>query len=129
MESQFSDNYHLHLHSLRQMSMSCDMIIEWNKSILSPDDYATSMEGMKTLAAVCMQIENIGENIKKLDTRFPNFLQESAPEIPWKSIKGMRDRIAHGYFNVDTEIVYDVAVNEVPVLLKTIHRLINSLDK
>lgn len=66
--------------------MSCDMIIEWNKSIHSPDDYATSMEGMKTLAAVCMQIENIGENIKKLDTRFPNFLQESAPCLTVKKV-------------------------------------------
>ena len=129
MESQFLDNKHLLLHSLKQMAMACELIIEWNKPIHSIDDYVTSMEGMKTLAAVCMQIESIGEGIKKIDTRFPGFLSEYAPDIPWKSIKGMRDRIAHGYFNIDAEIVYDVAVNEVPILLKAFHGIIKDTNK
>ncbi len=63
-----------------------------------------------------MLIESIGEGVKKIDRLLPDFLTRIEPDIPWRSIKGLRDHIAHGYFNIDADVVFDVAINEIPRL-------------
>lgn len=78
---------------------------------------------MQITAASCMLIESIGEGVKKIDRHLPGFLQTNAPEVPWKDIKGLRDYIAHGYFNLDADIIFDVAVNEISELNKSIQQL------
>jgi uncharacterized protein with HEPN domain len=77
---------------------------------------------MQKMAATCMLIESIGEGLKKIDRTIPDFLQNNAPDVPWHEIKGLRDHIAHGYFNLDADIIFDVAINEIPTLRE---RLIN----
>lgn len=100
------------------------MVEEWIAPIPDSDQLVDNSEGLKTLAAISMHIESIGEGVKKIDRLLPGFLNENAPQINWKGVKGMRDVIAHGYFNVDADIVYDVAVNEIPVLSKTFKDLL-----
>lgn len=75
-----------------------------------------------------MLIETLGEGAKKIDSLLPDFLTEQAPEIPWKNLKGLRDHIAHGYFNLDADIIFDVAINEVPTLKKSLDKLISYLE-
>lgn len=106
-----------------QLIAACDMVVEWNKDILSANVYLESPAVMEKMAASCMLIESIGEGVKKLDRLFPGFLGNNAPEVPWRSIKGLRDHIAHGYFNIDADIVFDVAKNELPWLSTTFARL------
>ena len=55
---------------------------EWNAHIVSPDDYYSSPEGMKNLAASCMLIEAIGEGIKQIDKLTCSSLLNNRPEIP-----------------------------------------------
>jgi len=74
-----------------------------------------------------MLIESIGEGVKKIDKILPDFLQNNAPDIPWKNIKGLRDHIAHGYFNLDEEIIYDVSINEIPTMRVVFARLLSVL--
>ena len=127
MESLSSDQYMRLLNTLRQMHRACVLIEQWISDVTSSYELVCDPEGLKTLAAVSMQIESIGEGVKKLDYHYPGFLQSEAPQIPWKDLKGMRDFIAHGYFNIDAAIVFDVAKNEIPKLRVVFNRIINSL--
>ena len=42
------------------------------------------------------------------------------PEIPWADVIGLRNHIAHGYFNIDEDIVFDVVKNDLPDLLAAV---------
>lgn len=112
---------------LEQMSNACSMLLEWSKNIHSADDYVSSPSGMEKLAAACMLVESIGEGIKKIDKLAPGFLLEYEPDVPWKDIKGMRDHIAHGYFNIDAGFVFDVVSNEIGPLKRCFIRLRNRI--
>lgn len=123
MESLSSHDKRLARHTLSQMVAACDMVMVWNKGVVSIDDYLTSYDGMQKMAASCMLIESIGEGAKKIDKLIPGFLESEAPDVPWRSIKGLRDHIAHGYFNLDADIIFDVAINEIPALKGEFERL------
>lgn len=64
--------------------------------------------------SVSFCIEQIGELTKKL--RDEGY-SEKYPDLPWKEISGLRNRIAHGYDAIDIEMVYDISVNDIPPLL------------
>ena len=49
------------------------------------------------------------------------------PNIPWGDVIGMRNKIAHHYFNIDTEIVFDILRFDIPPLLDTIRQIIIDL--
>ncbi len=91
MKSAYSHNESIVHHTISQMINACQMITSWNKDIKSVDDYRHTHEGMQKLAATCMLLESIGEGAKKIDRLIPNFMEINAPEIPWKSVKGLRD--------------------------------------
>ncbi len=116
--------------SLIQINDAIRQIIDWNSDITSGDDYTSSPDGMKTLAATCMLLEAIGEGIKKIDRHTDKTLLYSVcPDIPWKNIMGMRDHIAHGYFGIDADFVYDVVCDELLILSNAIESLISHIDK
>jgi uncharacterized protein with HEPN domain len=51
-------------------------------------------------------------------------LQEHYPEIPWKEIISTRDRVAHGYLDIDMSIVYSIVTNDLPPLIAHLQRII-----
>ncbi|MHA1911375.1 MAG: HepT-like ribonuclease domain-containing protein [Candidatus Kariarchaeaceae archaeon] len=72
--------------------------------------------------AVIRNIEVIGEAVKLL----PMDLREKYPEIRWKEIAGMRDKLIHGYFGVDEEIVWSTIKNQLDPLKVQIEEIISS---
>ena len=70
--------------------------------------------------ALLFQFVVIGEAVEKLaaDTR------DSAPEIPWTDIAGLRDLIAHEYFRIDIERVLEIVDRDLPPLERAIDRLL-----
>lgn len=76
------------------------LLQEWEKNIHSVDDYLLSHEGVKNLVATCMLVEAIGEAYKKIDKETNGTLLRLYLSIPWKAVKGIRDHIAHGYFEI-----------------------------
>ena len=112
---------------LKQIRESIHNLELWNASISDVNDLLTSPDGMKTLAEDCMLIEAIGEGIKKVDERTHQQLLPLRPEIPWKAVKGMRDHIAHGYFDINADLVWDVVKNDLSDLRVAIDYFIDNL--
>jgi len=62
--------------------------------------------------AYVRSLETIGEAVKQM----PSMLRQKYPAMDWRSIAGMRDRLIHGYFGVDYDIVWDAVKNKIPAL-------------
>ena len=58
----------------------------------------------------------------------PDEIRRLAPDIPWPLIACFRDLVAHAYFRVDVDEVWDIVSNEVPELLRQIRELRSKLD-
>ena len=101
---------------LKQIRESIHNLELWNAPYSDVNEMLSSPDGVKTLAADCMLNEAIGEGFKRIDERTNQMLLLSRPEIPWKAVKGMRDHIAHGYFDINNELVWDVVKNDLPDL-------------
>ena len=72
-----------------------------------------------------MLIEAIGEGIHQIDRITNKKLLLERPEIPWEDVIGIRNHIAHGYFDIDAEIVFSVIKNDLPPLLVAVKYFIN----
>ena len=77
------------------------------------------------LSAVTRQIEIIGEAANMITVA----LRETHPEIQWKEIIGMRNKIIHEYFAVQTDTVWDVVKYDVPILRKQLIQVIQEVPE
>ena len=66
--------------------------------------------------AIVRNVEVLGEAAGKL----PEHVRSAAPKVPWEAIIGMRHRIAHAYFGIDPDILWDVVEHEVPLLIEEV---------
>lgn len=74
------------------------------------------MEDKRTQQAVIMSLIIIGEAATKIMDTSPTFANTHA-QIPWRSMRGMRNRIAHGYFDINLDVVWDTVQTALPDLL------------
>ncbi len=79
----------------------------------------------KTSSAVIRKFEIIGEATKHI----PEWLSKSYPEIPWKRMAGMRDRLIHAYFGIDYKLVWDAIKLEIPNLKPKLQEILTQLEK
>jgi uncharacterized protein with HEPN domain len=78
------------------------------------------LKDVKTQDAVIRNLEVIGEATKNLSNRF----KKTYPQIPWKDLAGVRDKMIHHYFGINYEIVWMIAKEEIPGLLAHIEKLL-----
>ena len=76
-----------------------------------------------------MMVEVIGEEVKKVEKRLGMEFLNQRPEIPWRDIMGMRNHIAHGYFDINEEYVFSVIKNDLAPLLEAVEYLLKITDE
>ena len=97
--------------------------IEKIKKYTAKVDYEMFSKNEMMIDAVLMNIAIIGESVKKI----PEDVKERYPDIPWKDIAGMRDKVIHDYFGVDVNIVWETIKKDVPELEQKIKVMLKEL--
>jgi len=104
-----------------------DIIDYMNRSIRYLSEYEMNdfIKDNKTCDAALRCIEVIGEATKKI----PEELRSSYPDIPWRDMAGMRDKVIHSYFNVDYKMVWLTITEDIPEMIPKIKKVIDDLEK
>lgn len=81
----------------------------------------------RTQQAVIMSLIIVGEAATKVMDRYAEFVNAHS-EVPWRSMRGMRNRIAHGYFDINLDVVWDTIQTALPELLKQLPHVLSDAD-
>jgi uncharacterized protein with HEPN domain len=79
-------------------------------------EFEAFSQNLEKVFAVSRAIEIIGEAVK----RIPASVKSQYPDIPWRDIAGMRDKLIHDYFNMDVAIIWEAVQEDIPQLKTTI---------
>jgi uncharacterized protein with HEPN domain len=101
---------------LEDIEKSCEKVLRYtegrSKDQVFDDDIRAD--------AVLLNLHIIGEAVKKL----PGDLRERYPDVAWREIAGLRDVIAHTYFALDSDILWDAVERDVAALVNAVKRII-----
>lgn len=103
---------------LQDIAQSCEKISHFTTGFSQAD----LVRDEKTYDAVVRNLEIIGEAAKHIS----DDLRKQLPDIEWRKAAGLRDMLAHAYFGIDDDILWDVVQNKVPQLAKAINAFLNN---
>ncbi|MGH9429972.1 MAG: HepT-like ribonuclease domain-containing protein [Terriglobia bacterium] len=95
--------------------------------IESPSDFRTSEAGIDRMDAICMILIAVGEEFKAIDRKTEGKLLSRYPNVKWQGIMGVRDVLAHGYFQVNTEQLFGICREDIPQLIGTVRQIIQDV--
>ena len=95
---------------LIDIATTCSTIVE----LIQGMSQASFVSDKRTYLAVLYEITITGEIVKRLSLEF----RQKHPEIPWKQIAGMRDKLVHDYNKVDLDLTWEVTQSGIPELLE-----------
>ena len=103
------------------------LIIERASVVDTPNDFLCSPGGMMRLDAICMNLIALGETVKGLDKQTDGQLLKNYPQVYWKGVMGMRDKISHHYFEIDTDVVFRTIEEDIPQMTTVIDKMLADL--
>ena len=83
---------------------------------ISGMDYEAFSKDDKTIYAVIRAVEIIGE----VAANIPEKVRSEYPDIPWREVKGMRNKLVHNYFGINVEVVWQTIHEDLPVLIEAL---------
>ena len=105
-----------------------EFIIETTEDVKELNDFLCSQSGMVLYNSTCMCLQTIGETVRKIDELTDRkFLDKCYPEVPWRSIIGMRNIISHEYAATDPEKVFNTIKLDIPALLQKVDMIIEDV--
>lgn len=102
---------------LQDIEQSCTKILRFTRGFSRSD----LLSDERTYDAVIRNLEIIGEAAKHIS----DDLRAKLPTVEWRKIAGMRDMLAHVYFGIDNDILWDVVKNKIPKLAKSVSTLLD----
>jgi len=96
-------------------------------AVPSAEYFTLTEDGKDRLDAICMILIAIGEAFKQIDQKTEGKLLAGYPEIEWSGVKGVRDVIAHAYFEIDVEEVFNICQTDIPALIGTVRTMLEDL--
>jgi uncharacterized protein with HEPN domain len=97
-------------------------------TIYRPADFLATESGLEHLDSICMVLIAVGEEVKKIDRQTSGILLQKYPQIPWSDIMGMRDFLAHRYFEVDPEQLFNTCQQNIPQLIEVVKLMLNEKE-
>ncbi len=113
---------------LNQILQASLTVISRFETISGVSDFTDTPAGVEKMDSVCMQLIVIGEAIKKLDKITHGSLLSTYREVDWRKASGMRDILTHHYADIDPNAVFYTCRDKIPVLSKTIERIIADIS-
>jgi len=96
--------------------------------IKTPSDFTDTDAGIDRMDAICMILIAVGEELKAIDRKTESSLLSRYPEVNWRGIIGVRDFLAHGYFQVNAEQLFGICRDDIPELIRTVRQMIEELS-
>jgi len=103
---------------LEDIEKSCEKVVRYTEGRTKDQVFEDDIRA----EAVLLNLHIIGEAVKKL----PGDLRERYPDVAWREIAGLRDFIAHTYFALDFDILWDAVERDVPALLDAVRKIIRT---
>lgn len=105
---------------IKDIWKSIESIEEFVKEL----NYEDFKKDDKTVSAVIRKLEIIGEATKNI----PKDIQKKHPKLNWRGMSGMRDKLIHEYFGVDTEILWEVIKEDIPSIKPLIKKILEEIS-
>jgi uncharacterized protein with HEPN domain len=112
---------------LLQIEESLVRIQRRSSNIKSPDDFTASDDNLDKLDAIAMMLIAIGESFKKIDLETDGQYLKKYPEIDWHGVIGLRNVLAHDYFDIDAEEIFKICRRDIPQLLDAVRRMLSEI--
>ena len=96
--------------------------------ITTPSDFTDTAAGVDRMDAICMILIAVGEEFKAIDRKTEGKLLSCYSEANWRGIMGLRDFLAHGYFQVNANQLFGICRDDIPVLIRTVRMMIAELS-
>jgi uncharacterized protein with HEPN domain len=104
-----------------------DMLSATNENINFTEgmSFQEFLRSIQTIKAVLFNLQLIGEASIKV----PEELKQTYTEIPWKELRGLRNRVAHEYFDMNLEMIWVIVQEQLPILKPQLEELLNALSE
>ncbi|WP_107668527.1 DUF86 domain-containing protein [Cyanothece sp. BG0011] len=97
--------------------VSCDKILRYSQGL----DYKTFIEDELRVDATLRNLQIIGEAVKQV----PREMRTKYPRVEWRKIAGLRDILAHAYFSLENETIWDIIKTKIIPLKSEVETIIN----
>ena len=114
----FMRDYRLYLKDIFEAMRTAQTFVEGM-------DFDAFVTDEKTVSAIIQKLETIGEATKNV----PETIRQGYPQVPWKQMAGLRDRLIHGYYDTNPAVLWKVVTELIPPLQPIIKQILEDMEK